>query len=304
MGKTKISWATHTINPVSGCSKPAAVPPAGITMFEELDRRDGTHTVIEPKWLKDGTSPECVRCYAEELSLRRGWSPKPWQEENIALNLKLRTERFREIKNLPKAGRFAAGDPASECTRAFIASMGDIFHASVPDEFIRAMWDYLLDSDAIFMLLTKRIDRAASWPGPWPKNIWLGTTCGHPMTKWRIEYLRRSLAQTRFVSMEPLLGSMLPLDLTGIDQAIVGGESGNGFRKMNMEWAREVLKCAQRDGAAFFYKQDSAYRTETRPWLVDADGLKLEYHQFPGELRKPILIGPNEAVGDGLHIVE
>src|SRR5208283_3021162 len=105
-------------------------------------------------------------------------------------------------------------------------SMGDIFHRLVPDDFLHAMFAEAVKHQHIYQLLTKRIERASRWVGPWPDHVWLGTTCGHPDTKFRIDYLRRSKAQVRFVSMEPLLGSMLPLDLRGIDQVIVGGESG------------------------------------------------------------------------------
>lgn len=271
-------------------------------MFRELDRLNDTITEIPDKWTRPGTSPECIRCYAETLSLKRGWSPKPWDEEFEDQNVRLRPERFREIRKIPvnmMDGVRLAGDKPSNRTRIFMASMGDLFHRNVPDSFLHEMWETMMVAPHIYMLLTKRPERAMNWPGPWPDNIWLGTTCGHPMTKWRIECLRRSKATVRFISMEPLLDCMLPLDLTGIDQVIVGGESGNGFRPMKQEWARQVRDvCGE---TAFFYKQDAAYQTERRPWLVEADGRKLEYHQFPGELSVPILQGPTET--PGLHIV-
>lgn len=288
MGKTKISWATYTNSVVTGCSKPAAVTEAGLRMYSELDALNGTTTVIDPKWLKPGSSCCCIRCYAETLSLRRGWSPKPWAEVNEDVNVRMRPERFRDFGKVKVKPVHL---PPSERERFFVASMGDIFHRNVTDEFLEQLFEYLVGIPHIYMLLTKRIDRAASWPGPWPENVWLGTTCGHPITKWRLEYLRRSGARTRFVSMEPLLASMLPLDLTGIDQVIVGGESGSGFRPMKMQWAREVRDICVDQGKAFFYKQDAAYQTEIRPFLVEADGTRLEYHQFPGELRPPVVVG-------------
>jgi protein gp37 len=114
--------------------------------------------------------------------------------------------------------------------------------------------------------LTKRPERAAEWPGPWPDHIWLGTTCGHPVTKWRIEYLRRSQAKVRFLSAEPQLASLLPINLDGIHQVIVGGESGVGFRKLEMAWARELRDECERAGVAYFFKQDSV-REGQRPYL-------------------------------------
>ena len=263
MGETIISWATHTCNVVSGCSKPI-----------ETDERTGKRFV----------SPECEHCYAEALSLRHGWSRKAWTGPNIQENLKLRPERIREVTRVPVQ---PVEYLPSERQRFFICSMGDIFHRAVPDRFLEQIWPYLLDYPHIYQLLTKRPERAAEWPGPWPDHIWLGTTCGSSRTKHRIEHLRRSRAQVRFVSAEPLLDSLLPLDLAGIDQVIVGGESGPGFRPMDMQWAREVRDRCVAEKVAFFYKQDAAYVTETRPYLVEPDGSCWSWRQFPGELADP-----------------
>jgi protein gp37 len=95
--------------------------------------------------------------------------------------------------------------------------MGGICHRSVPDRFLAEIWETLL-----------AYPHVSEWPGPWPEHIWLGTTSGDPRTKYRPDHLRRSRAQVRFVSAEPLLGSMLPVDLSGIHHVIVGGESGPG----------------------------------------------------------------------------
>ena len=284
MGKTIIGWATRTANVVTGCSKPAAVPRAGLQLLAEEDENTGAITRVASKWTRSGTSPECVRCYAEGLSLRRGWSAKPWTEANASQNVILHPDRLKEFR---RAKVKPESLPPSKRERFFVCSMGDIFHREVPDAFLHETWDWMLRFPHIYMLLTKRPDRAAKWPGPWPANIWLGTTCGHPMTKWRLGYLRRSRAQTRFLSMEPLLASMLPINLTGIHQVIVGGESGSGWRPMKMEWAREVRDTAGDQGVAFFYKQDAAYRTETRPYLVEEDGRCVQYRQFPGEFTPP-----------------
>jgi protein gp37 len=140
------------------------------------------------------------------------------------------------------------------------------------------------------MLLTKRADRAAAWPGPWPSHIWLGVTCGHPVTRWRVNALRDSGAQVKFVSAEPLLDSLDVVDLTGIDMVIVGGESGTGHRKMEMQHARELRdRCVERR-IAYFFKQDSGYKEGMRPYLVEEDGRCLAYRQYPGELAAPVKV--------------
>jgi protein gp37 len=290
MNKTSIKWATQSLNVVHGCSKPAAAPPAAFALPQEIF--DALYpNGIEEKWTRPNSSPECCRCYAEGLSNKKGWTPKPWLECHAEENVQLHPERFREIGKLPACSMKL---PPSERERVFICSMGDIFHERVPDAFLRELWDWLLKYPHIYQLLTKRPERAAEWPGPWPDHIWLGTTCGHPVTKWRIEYLRRSQAKVRFLSVEPLLASMLPIDLNGIHQVIVGGESGDGHRKMEMAWARELRDECARMGVAYFYKQDSSLKAGARPYLVEEDGRCMQYRQFPGEMTAPVLVKPSK----------
>ncbi len=82
----------------------------------------------------------------------------------------------------------------------------------------------------------------------------------------------------RFLSAEPLIGPLQPLDLTGIHWVIVGGESGPGYRAMESAWARAIRDLCIANGIPFFYKQDAAPRPETRPEL---DGRL--WHEFPGQ---------------------
>ena len=103
----------------------------------------------------------------------------------------------------------------------------------------------------------------------------------------RIDLLRQCQAKTKFISFEPLLENIVDADLSGIDWAIVGGESGSGFRAMEMEWARSVRDACVKHNTAFFYKQDSGYKTELRPFLVEADGSKWKWEQMPKKLTAP-----------------
>ena len=168
MNRTIISWATYTLNIIHSCSKPI-----------ETDTTTGIRFI----------SPECLHCYAETLSLRRGWTKKPWTEPNAESNIILRPERIRELRKLKVA---PVDLPPSERERIFICSMGDIFHRLVPDIFLHELFSTMVEVPHIYQLLTKRPERAAEWPGPWPDHIWLGTTCGDPRTKFRIDHLRRS----------------------------------------------------------------------------------------------------------------
>jgi protein gp37 len=251
---------------------------------------------VAAKWCKPNSSPECLYCYAEHNDhFRFHRSPHVWVEQYASLNVRLRPEKMREFHTVPVK---PVDLPPSQRERFFVCSYGDIFHELVPDSFLKELFAAMVATPHIYMLLTKRPERAAQWPGPWPENIWLGTTCGHEITKWRIEFLRRSAAKVRFISMEPLLTPMLPLNLEGIDQVIVGGESGGKRRPFEMEWARQVRDACVDHGSAFFFKQDSDFRTERRPYLVEQDGTCWKYEQYPGELAPPVLV---QAENDARH---
>ena len=71
----------------------------------------------------------------------------------------------------------------------------------------------------------------------------------------RADDLRQTPAAVRFLSLEPLLGPLPSLDLTGIDWAIIGGESGPGARAMDIGWARELVSRCREAGTAVFVKQ-------------------------------------------------
>src|SRR5579863_3513612 len=273
MGPSIISWCTHTWNPATGCSKPV-----------ETDSETGKRFI----------SPECQHCYAETLSLRRGWTLKPWTGPNAKENVRVHEDRLR----FPYSVKLAPGDVPHPVypIRIFVNSMSDLFHAEVPDSFIASVFSVMNDpanAGRIFQVLTKRPERAATWPGPWGKNIWMGTTCGHEKTKHRIDYLRQCKAHVRFISAEPLLTSLMPLDLTGIHQVITGGESGGGYRPMKMTWVREIRDACAAAKVAMFAKQDAAFRTETRCYLVEEDGTCKQYRQMPGYLIDPIIVQPD-----------
>jgi protein gp37 len=88
------------------------------------------------------------------------------------------------------------------------------------------------------------------------RHIWWGVSVedrkyGLP----RVEHLRQAGASLRFLSIEPLLEDLGPINLVGIKWVIVGGESGSNARPMELDWAREILLQCQMAGVAFFLKQ-------------------------------------------------
>lgn len=237
MNNTLISWADSTWNPVSGCSR---------------------------------VSAGCDNCYAESISLRFGWTKKPWVGENAAENVVIKPHKLKEPYKLKQA------------SRVFVNSMSDMYHPQVPDDFISQIFEvmnYL--PQHVFQILTKRPRRAAKWPGPWSENIWQGTSVENRKVLYRIDQLRECGAKTRFLSVEPLLEDLGELDLDGIHWVIVGGESGRGYRNMDHAWARDIRDQCVEKGVAFFFKQSAAYRTEMGTELEEADGSKTTWNQFP-----------------------
>jgi len=216
-------------------------------------------------------SAGCRHCYAEQISLRFRHSSRPWAARFAEENLVLHPDRL--------AKPFSWRTPK----RVFVNSMSDLFHELVPDEYIARVFEVMVQlPQHTFQVLTKRSQRAAEWPGPWPENIWMGVSVEHKRVLGRVDDLRRCGAATKFLSAEPLLGPLCGLSLDGIDWVIVGGESGPHHRPMEHDWARAIRDLCVDAGKAFFFKQDSATRSETRPWL---DGMIWE--QYPGDLVPP-----------------
>jgi protein gp37 len=144
--------------------------------------------------------------------------------------------------------------------RVFVNSMSDLFHDDVPPEFIRAVWDVMASTPRhTYQILTKRPERMgkvlnsdgfAILP-----NVWLGTSVEDGRVLHRLDELRVVPAAIRFVSYEPLIGSVSGGDLRDIHWAIVGGESGPNARPMDPAWVDEIFgQCVDAE-AAFFFKQ-------------------------------------------------
>ena len=200
-------------------------------------------------------SPGCKNCYAERMAKRLQAMGAPGYEAGFALAM--------------HPGRLDAPTKRKVPTTYFVNSMSDLFHEGVTDKFIeQVLATCKATPQHTYQILTKRADRL---PGFFarrdvPPNVWLGTSVedreyGVP----RIKHLRAVAAQTRFLSVEPLLSDVGKLDLRGIHWVIVGGESGPKARLMKPEWAENVRRQCIEQGVAFFFKQWGAW---------GADGIK------------------------------
>lgn len=235
--KSAIEWTESTWNPVTGCSK---------------------------------VSPGCAHCYAESLSLRFGHSERPWTPENSAMNVVLHEARLDQPVRWKRPRMI------------FVNSMSDLFHELVPFEFIASVYSTMREaSQHTFQVLTKRPERALEFSKSihWNSvltNVWTGVSIENSRYTWRATTLREIPSAVRFISAEPLLGSLFdsrgkhaPLELNLIDWLIAGGESGPHARPMNIAWARELRDACEAEGVAFFFKQWGGRTSKAGGRLLD-----------------------------------
>ena len=140
----------------------------------------------------------------------------------------------------------------------FVNSMSDLFHDSVPISYVQSVFDVMRRAHwHRFQVLTKRARRLAELAPklPWPPNVWMGVSVESTEYAWRVEHLRTAPAAVRFLSLEPLLGPLPSLRLSGIHWVIVGGESGPKARPMNPDWATGIRDQCEKARVPFFFKQ-------------------------------------------------
>ncbi|QIS10620.1 DUF5131 family protein [Nocardia arthritidis] len=140
----------------------------------------------------------------------------------------------------------------------FVNSMSDLFHASVPIEFVREVFEVIRQTPQhTYQILTKRSLRLRRMATrlEWPPNAWIGVSVENAEHLVRVDHLREVPAAVRFLSCEPLLGPLNPLRLDGIGWVITGGESGAGHRPMRAEWVRDIRDICEQAQVPFFFKQ-------------------------------------------------
>lgn len=222
MAETSIEWTDATWNPVAGCT----IVTAG-----------------------------CTNCYAMRMAARL---------EAMGVDKYAGTTR-KSGGRAKWTGKIALDYAAlnapatwAKPRRVFVNSMSDLFHEDVPEDFIREVWLAMAATPRhTYQILTKRPDRMAEVVSCLPvlPNVWLGTSVEDSRVLGRIEELRHTPAAVRFISFEPLIGTVADADLRDIHWAIVGGESGPQARDIDPAWVDEIEAICRRDRAAFFFKQ-------------------------------------------------
>lgn len=140
----------------------------------------------------------------------------------------------------------------------FVNSMSDLFHARVPIDFIRDVFDVCRDTPQhTYQVLTKRSLRLRRVAAKldWPTNLWMGVSVENAKVLSRVDHLREVPAAVRFLSCEPLLGPLDGIDLTDIHWVIAGGESGANYRPVDVNWVRGIRDACKDADVAFFFKQ-------------------------------------------------
>jgi protein gp37 len=224
MAETSIEWTDATWNPVAGCT----VLTAG-----------------------------CTNCYAMRMAARLD---AMGQEKYRGLTRRSGGRAVWTGKIRLDEKSLTAPKSWSKPRKVFVNSMSDLFHEDVPAEFIARVWSVMKETPRhTYQILTKRPDRMAEVLSRPPfeilPNVWLGASVEDGRVLNRLEAVRPVPAAVRFVSLEPLIGSVADGDLTGINWAIVGGESGPRAREMKPEWVDEIEAMCRRSGTAFFFKQ-------------------------------------------------
>jgi protein gp37 len=198
-------------------------------------------------------SPGCKHCYAERLSRRLKAMGK--RKYANGFNLTIHEQDLEQPLQWKKPQTI------------FVCSMSDLFHQEVPLEFVREVFRVMhAASWHTFQVLTKRSQRLLELNQVihWPQNVWLGVSVEDSDHTYRIDHLRQTSAHVKFLSLEPLLGPLPNLELSGIHWVIVGGESGPGARPMREEWVTCIRDQCVAAEVPFFFKQWGGVRRKTK----------------------------------------
>jgi len=189
-------------------------------------------------------SPGCKHCYAERMAKRL----KAMGQRNYANGFEVTLQPH--MLELPLKWR--------RPSQVFVNSMSDLFHQNVPAGYIQKVFNVMARADwHQYQVLTKRSERLRELSPQlrWEPQIWMGVSVENEDYLYRIDDLRQTGAHVKFLSLEPLLGSLHRLNLRGIDWVIVGGESGPGARPMLADWVREIRDRCDHADVPFFFKQ-------------------------------------------------
>ena len=219
--RTNIEWSDATWNPITGC---------------------------------DAVGPGCDNCYAENIATRFAGTPAFPNGFGLTYRPKVLDQPLKWTR--PR--------------KIFVNSMSDLFHKHVvnpppngpiPLAALGYIFNRIEEADwHTYQILTKRSSLMRDWineryPAENLPHVWLGVSIEDRAHLGRLDHLRATNAAVRFISFEPLLGRIGPVDLTDIHWVITGGESGRGARPIESDWVREIRDQCAEQGVVFFHKQ-------------------------------------------------
>ncbi len=236
---SRIEWTETTWNPTTGCTK---------------------------------VSSGCKNCYAATLSKRLK-----------AMGLKKYRNEFQFIEH---PGELELPLHWKKPRKIFVNSMSDLFHEKATMEFITRCFHTMMQANwHTYQVLTKRPKAMAEFSNSFyrhfkqeiPAHVWMGTSVENEDNVKRVDELRKVKCDIRFISFEPLLGSVGEVNLDGIDWAIIGGESGFGFRPVKKEWIVEIKRQCRKQKVKVFFKQWGGIRPKSGGRMINGR----TYEEYP-----------------------
>ncbi|GIG90916.1 DUF5131 family protein [Plantactinospora endophytica] len=170
----------------------------------------------------------------------------------------------------------------------FVNSMSDLFHARIPGSFVKEVFKVMAATPMhTYQTLTKRAMRLAKLAASldWPPNVWIGVSIEDASHLDRLAHLRKIPASVRFLSAEPLLGSLRDADFTALDWVIAGGESGAHARPLDPNWVREIRDACVDASVPFFFKQWGGRSAKAGGRTLDGK----TWDQMPSKVASPVL---------------
>lgn len=240
MGTTKIPWVDAVWNPVTGCS------PASEGCDNCYAKRNAQSARLRGKFGYDADDPFAITYHPGRID-----EPRQWR------------------------------NPRS----VFVCSMGDLFHPQVELVWLKAILKTMTECPQhTYILLTKRAELMVRMLPPQVAskipNLYVGVTVELQQYMQRAFHVLRVLAKGRFISIEPMLGPVLPSPrlLQALDCVIVGGESGPNGRPMQAEWVQPLYESCMVANTCYYFKQwgshppnkkeGPAFECKELPWKV------------------------------------
>lgn len=266
--KTGIEWTDATWNPVTGCTK---------------------------------VSQGCKNCYAARVWDRLAAMPNTAYSGRKFTDVQCHEDRLSQPLRWKRPRRI------------FVNSMSDLFHDAVPESFLDKVFLTMESAQQhTFQILTKRpeamrdymIKRQARGDKTLP-NVWLGVSVEDQVTaNDRIPFLIDTPAAIRWISAEPLLGSIVlgsasmafGLRPWRLDWVVVGGESGPNARPMHPNWARSLLNQCGSEKVKFLFKQWGEWIS-----VLDRDAEDPDWRADYSKMQRDGDVFLNVAGGSGFH---